>query len=194
MTGINLHHLETAKLYQNSVKPGRVCIPGMTKGKKSTAQGGPWGWGTPSDSRTSRAGWPQTDRGNVCLVLAVPPLCPPVVPVPQRISGSTHTPLPMPWHVSAAGNAGMGSCSFWGNFRGLESISLWRAGYISLLTSAKPSSYCCGLLLQALYIFSVNNEGMVIFQLSFIHFCKALWFLSSIAVEKGSLERLKIAI
>jgi len=40
----------------------------------------------------------------------------------------------------------------------------------------------------------VITEGMVMFQFSFIHFCKALRFLSSIAVEKGSLERLKIAI
>lgn len=88
MTAINLYHLETAKLCQNSVKLGRVCIPGMTKGRKSTAQGGPCGWGTTSDSRTSRAGRPQTDRGNVCLVLAVPPLCPPVALVPQRISGA----------------------------------------------------------------------------------------------------------
>lgn len=37
-TGISLHHLETAKLCGNDVKLSGVCFPGMTKGKKSTAQ------------------------------------------------------------------------------------------------------------------------------------------------------------
>ena len=32
-------------------------------------------------------------------------------------------------------------------------------GYISLLTSAKPNSYSCGLLWEALYVFSGNNRG-----------------------------------
>lgn len=32
------------------------------------------------------------------------------------------------------------------------------------------------------------------FQPSFVHFYKALWFLSSVAVEKGTMEWLKIAI
>ena len=70
----------------------------------------------------------------------------------------THTAPNALAHISAAGNAGMGSLSLWGNFHWLESILLWRARYISLLTSANPSSYSYGLLLQAFYVFSVNNR------------------------------------
>lgn len=40
VTGINLYHLATAKLCVNDVELSRVCFPGMTKAKKSTAQRG----------------------------------------------------------------------------------------------------------------------------------------------------------
>lgn len=181
-------------LCQKDVKPGRACFPGMTKGKKSTAQRGLCGWGTPSDMGTPRAGWLQTGRVNVCLVLPVPPLCPLVVRVLQQISRSTQTPLPVPRHASL-----LQEMLGWA-VRASEGTSIgWRAycceKHVTFLSWPLPSPALtpmdcfCRVFMSSLLI-----TGEVMFQLSFIHFCKALWFLSSIAVEKGSLERLKITI
>lgn len=100
----------------------------------------------------------------------------------------------MPWHTSllleVLGWAGQAS--------GGSSIG-WRAYCCQkqavFLSRPLPGSYTCGrLLLAFVLIFSANSRRNGSVSAFFDTFLQALWFLSSVAVEKGSLERLKIAI
>lgn len=97
-------------------------------------------------------------------------------------------------HISAAGSSGIGSLSFWGNFHRLESVLLWRACYVSLLTSEKPSACSCGLLWQALYVFSVNHRGNGDASAFFYTLLQSSVVSILSCLEKRSLERLKITI